>query len=251
MNLYLIILLSLSFVSSFPLWAKPNGSVGEMETKIEDINSEDLKMNNPPSEIIDSEVEAPERPWKDIRKEFKYQNIKVPNQLWDQVRKLLEPSLGEGKDLDDFALIPISLSIELLTEDTFVFKEQVNYKITFVEGGGTIDFFDYLVGKGEFFIRLSPHLTDDTPFHLLYISESPGKKVEGLSWGNGCGRIYDLSEGARHFIYDQGMKVTSARRHHMHLLAGTYVFFQLVEEKLLLGYIRLTDSRFPQFSCRD
>jgi hypothetical protein len=187
--------------------------------------------------------------WKEQQVSFKYQNVKVPNELWDKVKQVLTKQMGKGKSLDDYALIPISLQVELTTNDPFVFKEKVNHRVIFVEGGGTLDFFDFVNGKGEFYVRLSPHLLNDNTFHLLYISDSPGKQVEGSSWGNGCGKIYNLTDSANRFIYDQGIKVTSARRHHLHLLAGTYVFFQLVDERLFLGYIRLIDSRFPQFGC--
>lgn len=187
--------------------------------------------------------------WKEIQVTKTEQNIMVPAQLWDNINLILRSNLGE-KSLDDYAILPISLQVELATVDPYVFKTSENFRLMFAEGGGTVDFFDYIAGKGEFFIRLSPHLVNDNPFHLLYVSDSPGKVVEGDEWGNGCGQIYDLSDNARYFIYDQGIKVTSARRHHLHLLAGTYVFFQLVEERLFLGYVHLTDSRFPQFNCR-
>jgi len=187
--------------------------------------------------------------WKDVQVTKTEQNIEVPTELWDHINLILRNSLGK-KSLDDYAILPISLQVELVTEDPYVFKTTHNFRLMFAEGGGTVDFFDYIAGKGEFHVRLSPHLVNDNPFYLLYVSDSPGKVVEGDEWGNGCGRIYNLSHNARYFIYDQGIKVTSARRHHLHLLAGTYVFFQLVEERLFLGYIHLTDSRFPQFNCR-
>lgn len=232
-----------------PAWSESESPVSKESSQSA---SDSIRDSIPEKEQIYGEEESVQkRTWKETRQDFQYQNIKVPRQLWDEIEKHISPGLKTGDGVGDLALIPISLTVELLTEDPYVFREKVNHRITYVEGGGTVDFFDYLTGKGEFFVRFSPHLTDDEPFFLLYISDSPGKKVEGQSWGNGCGHIYDLSEGARHFIYDQGIKVTSARRHHMHLLAGTYVFFQRVDERLLLGYIRLTDSRFPQFGCRD
>ncbi len=217
-----------------------------------------LAQISPPSETDPEKPVPPKekkneneggKSWKEIQVSKVEQNIMVPTELWDNINLILRKNLGK-KTLDDYAILPISLQVELVTEDPYVFKTPENYRLMFTEGGGTVDFFDYIVGKGEFFIRLSPHLMNDNPFHLLYVSDSPGKVVEGDEWGNGCGRIYNLSYNARYFIYDQGIRVTSARRHHLHLLAGTYVFFQLVEERLFLGYIHLTDSRFPQFNCR-
>jgi hypothetical protein len=190
-------------------------------------------------------------PWLEIPMPFQYQNILIPQTALEKMTDLLAAELGQGKKIDDYALIPISLQVELTSKDPYVLRDKKNYRLQYVEGGGQVDLFRFVVGKGEFAIRLSPHLRNDNPFHLLYISDSPYREVEGVKWGNGCGRIYDLSQAAHHFIFDQGMKVTSARRHHLSMMAGTFLFFQLVDERIYLGYIQIADSRFPQFNCRN
>ena len=189
--------------------------------------------------------------WREIQLPFQYQNVQVPREFWDFAKaKLLDEGAAQ-KTIDEFAVLPVTVKVEISTDDSRVVRDHSNYRLIIPEGGGEVDMFNYIIGKGEFFVRLSPFLNNDHPFHLFYISDSPGKKIAGDLWGNGCGKIFDLTVHAGKFLLDRGMKVTASRKQYMHFLAGTYVFFQLVEERLYLGYIRLTDSRYPQFKCRE
>ena len=87
-------------------------------------------------------------------------------------------------------------------------------------------------------------------FHMIYLSDSPGKRIEKGLWGNGCGKMYDLSQSAHRFLNEPGMLLTTSKRHYLHLMAGVFIFFQLVDERLFLSYIRIMDSRYPNFTCK-
>ena len=187
--------------------------------------------------------------WKLIQIPFNYQNMQVPRELWENIKQILKNDGVNGNVVDDFAVLPINFKFQIASTEKNVLKEGKNYQLAFVEGGGNVDLFDYVSGKGAFYLKFSPEFQEVGNMHMLYISDSPGKDVGGDQWGNGCGKIFDLTEKSGLFTGEQGMKVTSARRHYMHLMAGTYVFFQLIEEKMFLGYIRLQDSRYPNFKC--
>lgn len=212
---------------------------------------QDQEMTEPQEteELSEEQMEAAS--WKFTKVPYTYQNVMVPREFWTVANDILKSEGVSKEDLEEFAILPISMQVELYSQEKFVLKDELNHRILFTEGGGTLDLFDYVVGKGQFYIKLSPGLEDENGFHMLYISDSPGKKVGGDPWGNGCGKIFDLSESATPFMVDRGMSVTSSRRHYLHLMAGTFIVFQLVEDRLFLGYIRLTDSRYPQFKCRD
>lgn len=188
--------------------------------------------------------------WKQVQMPFTYQNVQVPRELWQTIKDVLKQDGVKQKIIDDFVVLPVGVGVELFSEDHRVLKDSLNYQIRYIEGGGKLDLFDFVVGKGSFNIRFAPELNSDGDFHLLYISDSPGKDMEGDQWGNGCGVIYDLTDKQDLFVLDGGMRVTSSQRHYLHLMAGTFVFFQLVDERLYLGYIRIEDSRYPNFKCR-
>ncbi len=188
--------------------------------------------------------------WKVIDMPFNYQNIQVPRKVWALIKEGMKADGADKKILENFSVLPISVGVELYSENNVVLRGGLNYRLNFVEGGGEIDFFDYLSGKGPFQLRMVPDFQEEKNFHLLYVSESPGEVKEGNAWGNGCGKIFDLSEKADVFTYGSGVNLTASRRHYLHLMAGTYIFFQLIEERLYLGYIRLTDSRYPSFQCK-
>lgn len=187
--------------------------------------------------------------WKHIQMPFNYQNIQVPRELLKKMREVLMESGASKKTLESIAEVPVTVQTELRAADKNVLLNGLNYRHTFIEGGGSLDLFDFLRGKGEFSLRITPDFKPGEKFHLLYISDSPEIEVEGSTWGNGCGKIYDLSDKANLFVADEGVNLTSARKLYMSFLAGTFVFFQLIEEHLHMGYIRVRDSRYPQFSC--
>lgn len=188
--------------------------------------------------------------WVSKQMPFTRQNIQVPRAFWQAVKDTLKADGVAESIVNEFAILPVSVQVELTSEDHFVLKDGKNYRLVFVDGGGDLDLFEYVTGKGDFHLRFAPGFENDNKFHMFYISDSPGKKVGGDPWGNGCGKIFDLSDKATLFMLDSGMRLTSSRRHHMHLMAGTFVIFQLVEDRLYMGYIRVADSRYPQFNCQ-
>ncbi len=199
---------------------------------------------------VSAEQKEKEKTWNTVQMPFNYQNIQVPRLLWEKLRSTLLSDGIKEKDLKDYAIVPISLKFEMFSEDKTVLKDGLNQRIIFQEGGGVVDLFDTLTGKGLFYIRFSPSLVDDNPFHLFYISDSPIKDRGGEKMGNGCGKIFDLTDKAAVFLENNGIKLTSSKKHYMHLMAGTYVFFQFIVDRLYLGYIQILDSRYPQFTCK-
>lgn len=197
------------------------------------------------------EKEKEEEGWTTEQMKVTHHNIQVVRDTWDYIKVILKADGVDERTLEEFTVQPIAITMELVSEDEFVLKNRLNHRLQFLEGGGDLDFFNYVVGKGPFNVRFSPHLTDNQKFHMIYISDSPKKEVDGVSWGNSCRKIYDLTKEAKQFIMNNGMKVTSSRRHYLHLLAGTFIFFQLIDDKLHLGYIRVMDSRYPQFNCKN
>ena len=187
--------------------------------------------------------------WTFTQMPHNYQNIQVPRELWQFIKEVLRQDGVKQSLLDSFTVQPISVQVELSAEDKVVLRGGKNHRILFIEGGGELDMFDYLAGKGVFNIRFAPEIDGSLPYHLLYISDSPGRQIEGDMWGNGCGKIYDLTSNSDMFFMDQGIKVTASRHHYLHLMAGTFLFLQLVDERLFLSYILLKDSRYPNFSC--
>ena len=141
------------------------------------------------------------------------------------------------------------MTLEVIKEDEGVTKKNKNYRITHLEGGGEVDMFKFIDGKGKFHIRIAPHIVNDHDYHVLYISESPGRVYGDVQWGNGCGNIFDLTKAGEQLMANKGLLVTTSKTHYLHVMAGYYIVFQLVEDRMLLGYIRIKDSRYPQFSC--
>lgn len=202
--------------------------------------------------VFSQEDEASEQEdsnWKVINVPFNYQNVQVPREVWETMKELVAKDGVGPAILEDFTVLPINLNFYIVSPDKRVLKDDLSYRLSFIEGGGDVDLFNFVTGKGPFHLKFTPEFPESGKMHLLYISDSPGKTVGVDEWGNGCGKLFDLSSKVAEFVGEEGIRVTSARRHYMHLMAGTFIFFQLIEDKLYLGYIRLKDTRYPNFSC--
>ncbi|MCB0377035.1 MAG: hypothetical protein KDD33_00955 [Bdellovibrionales bacterium] len=188
--------------------------------------------------------------WVSQKIETSSRNIQVPRELWVRIKESLKNDGVKAEVIDNFSIYPTSVQVELIGEEgDEALRDNKNYQLLLVDGGGTLDLFEYINGKGAFRIRVVANLVDEGPVHLLYVSHSPGRKMDDAQWGNGCGNIFDLSQVMSQISGEKGMLVTTSKRHYMHLMAGIYVFYQIVGDQLFLGYVRLTDSRYPQFSC--
>jgi hypothetical protein len=188
--------------------------------------------------------------WNQVTMPYTSQNVQVPRELWQTIKDVLRSEGHKEEILDNFVTLPVEISVDLMADNRIALKQGLNHRVSFLEGGGDLDLFDFVVGKASFFIRFAPQLDPENTIHLLYVSASPGEEIEGNIWGNGCGHIYDLSRSLDRFVNENGLAVTASRRQYLHLMAGTYVFFQLVDERLYISYIRLMDSRYPRFHCQ-
>ena len=179
-------------------------------------------------------------------------DFRVPNLVWTLMRETLEEEGHSAEELSHFSISPIEINAKLQVQRDHqkVLKFSKNHGIFFSKGGGTLDFSKYVVGGGAFRLSFEPLFPNPATFHLLYISQSPGLKVEGENWGNGCGQIYDLSASVDFLTQGQGAPLTTKYKQYLHLLSGTLVFYQFVEGFFYLGYVYITDSRYPQFRCQ-
>ena len=141
------------------------------------------------------------------------------------------------------------MAVELVAKDPGVLRNNKKFRILLPEGGGELDLFKYVEGRGDFYLQISPTLMNDKPFYLRYVSESPGRVMGRDRWGNGCGTIYNITKKSEQIFAEGGLLVSTGKRHYLHLLAGLYIVYQMVDDRLLMGYVRVTDSRYPQFSC--
>jgi len=180
---------------------------------------------------------------------FSSQNIDVPKALWMAIEDDLKSLELSEETLTNYTIHPTNMAVELVGKDPDVLKDNKAFRVLMPEGGGVLDLFDYVAGRGDFYLQISPTLVNDQPYFLRYISESPGQMVGKNQWGNGCGKIYDLKEASHEIFADGGLLVSTGKRHYLHLMAGLYIVYQMVDDRLLMGYVRITDSRYPQFHC--
>jgi len=184
-----------------------------------------------------------------VAKNMSEQNVVVPRTLWSTINQILEAEGHSDETLNDYVIAPVPLSVELVSDHQGVLKDDQSYRVEFFEGGGELDLFSYVKGKGRFHMAFRPSIMNDKAFHWLYVSESPGHTYGDEDWGQGCGKILNLTDQATRFFNHRGLLLATGKQHYLHLMAGYFVVFQMVEQRLLLGYVHVKDSRYPQFHC--
>lgn len=124
-------------------------------------------------------------------------------------------------------------------------------KVTTPLGGGTIDL-DLILpeGKAKFAVRMD--LIDSAGVKLIpdqvYFIPKISQKKEGREVN--CGKYFEIT---RLFVNrlnsEAGLETYLTQGIYASLFVGTFVFVKKLEDKVLLGNLNLTDSRFAHRHC--
>ena len=87
-------------------------------------------------------VQNEEPGWKSIQIPFDYKNIQVPSALWDSIKTVLRKDGVKESLIETFSVAPISLQVEIQSQEKLVLRDSMNFRILYIEGGGKLDLFD-------------------------------------------------------------------------------------------------------------
>lgn len=132
-----------------------------------------------------------------------------------------------------------------------------NPSMTFVfpKGGGRIDLKDVISGSGSFYLSF-PKIqfegkAEDEPelLHFYYVSNSPVKKIDGESFGLGCGKMIDLKKSYSKLQSPDFLKLNTSEQRYLYVTAGRYVFIFQQFSKIYMSQLTITDSRYTKELC--
>lgn len=175
-------------------------------------------------------------------------DIKLPLNLFKEFEKELEEEFKSVGPV--FIFMPLQVRFSESSGERGVLKDSL-IQFDLEKGGGKIDLQEVVRGQGSFFMSFPPAQFPSSLelIHLYYVSQSPIKKIQGESFGLGCGKWIDLKDSFKKFLKPEFLKLNTTQQRYLHVLAGHYVFVLKQANQIYLSQLTLFDSRFPNDQC--
>ena len=176
------------------------------------------------------------------------EDIRLPLNLFKEFEKEISEEFKLVSPV--FIFMPLQVQFNEVIGNRGVLKDSL-IRFELEKGGGQIDLKDFVTGTGSFNMSFPAAQFASTVelAHLFYISESPIKKIQGESFGLGCGKWIDLKAHFKKLENPQYLKLNTTQNRHLHVLAGHYVFVFKQTNQIYLTQLTLTDSRKSKELC--
>ena len=165
---------------------------------------------------------------------------------------------GEGDELVRSKKIDVSLkhmSLNVLLKE---FHPGVlggnNLNLEFASGGGNLDLKPFVVPKGGSFYFKIVLQYDVVPeegdyLHVMYLGKGKKRKIGKKIFGSGCEKYFDITDYFKKTINQRGMLVSTEKKTHITVLAGTYIILLRKGDVHYITQLTVTDSRYRILQC--
>lgn len=175
-----------------------------------------------------------------------------------QIPKVLMSNIEAEINAESKTIAPVylfmPLEVQFVTLTKGVLKTP-NMIFKLPKGGGSIDLKDVIAGDGSFYMRFpNEQFENMSEFRvdllgLFYISNSPSKKIDGETFGLGCGKMIDLKKSFSNLQEHKFLKLNTTDLRYLFVAAGRYVFIFKQASKVYLTQLTITDSRYYKELC--
>ena len=170
-------------------------------------------------------------------------DVELPTGLWDKLE-------GDHHGVTEFA--PIKA---FLYEKTPGVLRGPPVELDFGEGGGEIDFAEYLTDhRGTFLVEIDfsgdANDSSEEPYQAYFLSNAVETTIGERRHGAGCAAYFDVTTHVRQAMKAGGLMVNTSDLRHAFALGGTLFFARKSKANLRLAQITFRDSRVPAARCR-
>ncbi len=180
--------------------------------------------------------------------------VELPTMLWEELEELgaivYQTVEGETeKYYADKTFLPFTL--QLIEKDSGVLGGK-NYAIKMGQGGGSLDYKDFATdSQGEFYLQFQfPEQFLLENIHVFYLSNARRKSIKEDIVGSGCKVFLDITSHFRKSVKSGGILLKLNQSRHAYITTGTFFLATLLDQRLHLSQLTISDSRFPDISCR-
>lgn len=170
----------------------------------------------------------------------------VPSDIWNKI----QPE-GSGKGLKAEVFFA-KVEIELLEKNEGVLQESP-LKMIFPKGGGKLDLNSirgHQRGTYHFLIR-SEMFNEASEKKILFWSKTKKRKIDGESFGAGCGVLLDITDKYFSELKNGGIKVNSSDLRDVSLLGGVFFITLTMPDGLYVSQVTVLDSEHPDLFCEE
>lgn len=187
--------------------------------------------------------------------------VTLPQGLWELIEKAhvglhalsFDPSRElEGKGPVQF-YTSMPLTVELTSPESQVLKHEA-YRLVYPDGGGTLDLARFLQPASAGALQLSfnfPPEHASASRKVFFLSNSPVREIDGRSMGSGCQVYLDVTELFETSMEKGGFTLFLKDHRHLTVYGGTFFLVSSEASQLFLAHLKITDSRYPDFFCRN
>lgn len=190
-------------------------------------------------------TESKDAHYTDIKIEARAEDFKVPKKIFEQIETDL---VGSASVQAVYLLAPIQAV--LFSESNAVVKDNPT-RVTFPNGGGTLDLANSISGQGSFYLSFPKEQFETLPTleKLYFISDSPKKKIEEEEFGLGCGKFVDIKKQFESLQKKDFLKLNTTDLRYLYVVSGYYIFVFKNNNQIYLTHLHVTDSRYPDHFC--
>lgn len=144
----------------------------------------------------------------------------------------------------------LDVSVELTQDRVAALSE--NIQILLPMGGGVIDLEPYVSTEpGSFKVKFVSKLNKEpvTGLHVYFVSHGHKRKIDGETYGAGCGTFMGLTRTFNQVMAGEGFRVYSTDQRYVSVLSGIYVITKFDPDALYVASVVIKDSRYPEMSC--
>ena len=166
--------------------------------------------------------------------------LQIPRALMAEVEAEMAK---ESKNFSPvFIFIPLQVQFDELSKSVL---KTPSLRYSFPKGGGSIDYKDLVLGYGSFFMSFPNGQFEKLPelVHLYFVSGSPVKKIDGESFGMGCGKWIDMKGSFTKLQTSDFLKLNTTDLRYLYVSSGHYIFVFRQGAQVYLSQLTLFDSR--------
>lgn len=170
----------------------------------------------------------------------------IPKNVFD---KIDEQSKNESRVLAPvFIFLPMQVTLKSFQNNVIIDNE---VKISFPNGGGTLDLKDFIRNQGTFSLSFPKNGFSEQleMFDLVFISNTKETILDGEKIGLGCNKVAQLTTLYSRLNNTDFLKVNTTDFRHINVIGGKFILVFKKSNQFYLTHLNVIDSSRPELFC--
>lgn len=170
----------------------------------------------------------------------------IPKKIFE---KIDEQAKSESKLIAPvFIFLPMQVTLKGFQKNVIIDNE---VKVSFPNGGGTLDLKDFIRNQGTFSISFAKDSFPDQLeiFDMVFISNTKQATYDGEKMGLGCNKVAQLTQLFPKLNSTEFLKVNTTDFRHLNVIGGKFILVFKKTNQYYLTHLNVIDSSKPEMFC--